>query len=109
MIHSLRSWKLPIPADDQAILREELTAVYQKIDRNAPNESKNAMDALVQIGIQKIEPDAGQFAELQQTMSETNRTMAGEGTFPLELFEVMQGHLRDYRNGQGEAGVPSGQ
>jgi len=98
-----------LSADDQAILREELTAVYEKIDHNAPNESKNAMDALVQIGIQKIEPDVGQFAELQQTMSETNRAMAGEGTFPLELYEEMQGHLRDYRNGQDEAGVPSGQ
>jgi TRAP-type C4-dicarboxylate transport system substrate-binding protein len=96
-------------ADDQAVVREVLDEVYRKIDENAPDESKNAMEALVSIGIQKVEPDDGQFAELQQTMSEANRDMAIEGTFPLELFEEMQGHLRDYRNGQGEAGVPTGQ
>jgi hypothetical protein len=35
--------------------------------------------------------------------------MASEGKFPIELFEEMQGHLNDYRNGQPEAGVPSGE
>lgn len=97
-----------LSGDDQGIVREVLNDVYRKIDHRAPDESKNAMEALVKIGIQKVEPDEGQFAELQQTMSESNRDMAIDGTFPLELFEVMQGHLSDYRNGQGEAGVPSG-
>ena len=98
-----------LSADDQAILREVLFEVYENIDRNAPIESKNAMDALVKIGIQKVEPDEGQFVELQQTMSETNRRMAVEGAFPLELFEAMQGHLNEYRNGHGETGVSIGQ
>lgn len=95
--------------DDQVVLREVLGEVYANIDRNAPMESKNAMDALTKIGIQKIEPDEGQFAELQQTMSELNRGMANEGTFPLALFEEMQGHIRDFRESQAAAGVPSGQ
>jgi TRAP-type C4-dicarboxylate transport system substrate-binding protein len=98
-----------LSADDQAILHEVLRGVYANIDRNAPNESKNAMDALVKIGIQKVEADEGQFAELRQVMSDSNRDMANEGTFPIELFEEMQGHLRDYRNGRDDSGVRSGQ
>ena len=98
-----------LSADDRAILHEVLTAVYAKIDRNAPNESKNAMDALVKIGIQKVEADEGQFAELRQIMSDSNRDMANEGTFPIALFDEMQGHLRDYRSGQDDSDVSSGQ
>ena len=98
-----------ISADDQLIVREILNEVYANIDRNAPNESQNAMDALVKIGIQKVEADEGQFAELQQTMSVANRDMANEGKFPIEVFEEMQGHLSDYRNGQAETSVSSGQ
>jgi len=98
-----------LSGEDQVVVREVLDEVYRKIDQKAPDESKNAMEALVNIGIQKVEPDEGQFAELQQMMSEANRDMAIEGIFPIALFEEMQGHLSDYRNGQGEAGVPSGQ
>lgn len=98
-----------ISADDQFIVREILNEVYANIDRNAPNESQNAMDALVKIGIQKVEADEGQFAELQQTMSVANRDMANEGKFPIEVFEEMQGHLSDYRNAQVATSVSSGQ
>ena len=98
-----------LSADDQIILREVLSAVYINIDRNAPNESKNATDALIKIGIQKVEPDAGQFAELQRTTNVSNRDMANEGIYPLELFNEMQGHLRDYRARQGETSGSIGQ
>ncbi len=94
-----------LSTDDRLILQEVLTDVYAKIDLNASNESKNAMNALEKIGIQKVEPDEGQFAELRTTMGKANREMAKEGLFPLELFEELQKHLVDYQNGQG---VPSG-
>lgn len=97
--------------DDQAIVREVLNEVYRNIDRRAPDESRNAMEALVNIGIQNVEPEDGQFAELQQSMSESNLAMANEGMFPLVLFQEMQGHLDDYRknNSHGDAAVRSGE
>jgi TRAP-type C4-dicarboxylate transport system substrate-binding protein len=98
-----------LSTDDQGIVREVLTEVYAKIDRNAPAESKNAVDALVKIGIQKVEPDAGQFAELSETMHEANLDMAREGVFTLERFEEMQKHLDEYRAARGEADASSGQ
>lgn len=86
--------------EDRGIVKEVLTGVYEKIDRNADAESKNAIEALVKIGIQKVAPDDGQFAELQQTMAESNRNMADEGVYPIELYEQMLAHLADYRNGK---------
>jgi hypothetical protein len=43
-------------------------------------------------------------------MSDTNRGMAQKGIVSLSLFEKMQGHISDYRNGgsQTEAGAESG-
>jgi len=92
-----------LSADDQAVVREVLSAVYAKIDRSAPEESENAIRALETIGIQQVEPAPGQFAELQKTMSEFNREMAVDGAYPLDVYEEMLGYIDDFRNGKGEA------
>lgn len=96
-----------LSGDDQAVMKEVLTDVYTKIDRNASAESLNAMQALEKIGIEKVAPDEGQFAELQSTMAESNRAMAGEGVYPIELYDQMQAYLAEFRNG--DAIVSSGQ
>jgi TRAP-type C4-dicarboxylate transport system substrate-binding protein len=90
-----------LSADDQGAVREVLSDVYAKIDDNSPAESENAMQALQTIGITHVEPDEGQFAELQQTMGLFNREMAVDGAFPVDLYDEMLGHLADYRNGNG--------
>ena len=56
------------------------------------------MQALTKIGIQKVVPDPGQFSELQATMGESNKAMATEGIFPLDLYQQMQAYLTEYRN-----------
>lgn len=96
-----------LSADDQGVVREVLSDVYAKIDANSPAESENAMQALQTIGITHVEPEEGQFAELQQTMSEFNREMAIDGAYPLAVYEEMLGHIADYRNGDG-AGMSTG-
>ena len=99
-----------LSADDQSVVRQVLGEVYAKIDENAPDESRNAMDALTNFGIQRVAPANGQFEELQSTMAESNRQMAADGILPLELFEEMQRHIADYRNNHAgdDATVQSG-
>ena len=89
---------------DQAVVREVLAGVYRSIDEKAPAESENAMQALKNIGIENVEPEAGQFDELQQTMADFNREMAVDGAYPLELYEEMLGHIDEFRNGDQAAG-----
>ncbi len=84
-----------------------LSGVYAGIDEKAPSESENAMRALQTIGITHVEPEDGQFAKLQQTMSEFNREMAVDGAYPLEIYEEMLGHIDDFRNGN-VAAMPGG-
>ena len=84
---------------DQTILNEVLTASYKKMDSQSSIDSVDATEALVDIGIQKVEPAAGELDGLLTTMSNTNRGMAERGIVSLSLFERMQGLIRDYRNG----------
>ena len=95
-----------LSAEDQAVVSEVLSGVYRKLDEQAPAESKNALQALVKIGIENVAPEAGQFAELQQTMNEFNREMAVDGAYPVELYDEMLGYIHDFRNGDGAK--PSG-
>lgn len=96
-----------LSADDQVVVSEVLSGVYADIDQKAPAESENAMQALQSIGITHVEPEEGQFAELQQTMSKFNREMAVDGAYPLGIYEEMLGHIREFRSGNG-ATIPGG-
>lgn len=85
---------------DQAVLRDVLGKVYAKLDAKAESESQNAMSALEKFGIAAVEPEDGQFEELQRTMNDTNLELAQEGVFPLDLYEQMRKHIREYHLGQ---------
>ena len=91
-----------LSAEDQTVINEVLTAVYNQIDDKAPAESANAMNALTSIGISNVEPEAGQFDELRDRMGAFNREMAVDGAYPLDLYEEMLGHIAEFRNGNGE-------
>jgi TRAP-type C4-dicarboxylate transport system substrate-binding protein len=95
-----------LSAEDQAVLHEVLSASYRKMDAQSSLDSADAAAALVDIGIQKVQPDPGELDGLLATMSVTNRDMAKNGVLPLELFETMQGHINDYRTGT--AGTANG-
>lgn len=88
-----------LSADDHVILTEELAKSYARMDSRSSLVSKDAKEALVDIGIKKIAPDEGELDSLLATMSETNRGMAQKGIVSLARFEEMQGYINDYRNG----------
>ena len=58
--------------------------------------------AAASIGISNVEPETGQFDDLRERMREFNREMAVDGAYPLEMYQEMQGHIADFRNGNGE-------
>lgn len=101
---------IKLSADDQAVLTEVLSETYANMDARMSIDSQDATQALVDIGIKKIDPDEGELEDLLATMSETNLAMAKKGMFPLALYETMQRHISDYRNGdpQTEVSAQSG-
>ena len=95
---------------DRAIMTEVLFETYARMDARSSIDSLDATEALVDIGIKKVDPDEGELDDLLATMSETNLAMAQRGMLPLALFETLQGHISDYRNGspQTEVGALNG-
>lgn len=98
-----------IPDSDQAVIDEVLSRIYASVDEGSVADSNNAIDALLNVGLQNIEPHEGEFEKIRAIMRETNRDMAERGMFSTELLDEMQRHLRDYREQNGENdGVSSG-
>lgn len=94
-----------LSAEDQAVMKEVLSETYAKMDAKSSIDSLDATEALVEIGINKVDPDEGELNELLATMGETNLAMAKKGFFPLALYEAMQAHISDYRNGNSQTEV----
>ena len=92
-----------LAAADQEIVREVLTRVYSEINLQAPIDAANAREALANSGITSVEPDKGEFEQIQKVMAENNRDMAMQGMFSLELLETMQRHIDDFRSSTAEA------
>ena len=99
-----------LSAEDRAVMTEVLSETYVRMDARSSIDSLGATQALVDIGIKKIDPDMGELDKLLTTMSVTNLAMAKKGMYSLALYETLRGHINDYRNGssQTEVGALSG-
>jgi TRAP-type C4-dicarboxylate transport system substrate-binding protein len=96
-----------LSAEDQIVMREVLTRVYSEINEQAPIDAANARDALANSGIGIIEPNPGEFEQIQKIMAENNRDMAMQGLFSLELLETMQRHIEEFRSEHAPGHEPS--
>lgn len=89
-----------LSAADQAVVNDVLERIYAEVDAASAAETENAIDALLNIGLQDVEPRAGEFDRIRSIMQKTNRDMAERGLFSAELLDEMQRHLREYREQQ---------
>ena len=85
-----------ISDSDQAVIDSVLSSIYKSVDEASAADSSNAIDALLNVGLQNVEPRDGEFEKISAIMRETNRDMAERGMFSTELLDEMQQHLRDY-------------
>lgn len=92
-----------LSVDDQEIVSDVLTRIYANIDAASGKENKAATQALINVGLKDIQPAPGEFEALRQKMIDTNRAMALQGLFSIEILQQMQGYIAEYRaNNAGE-------
>ena len=92
-----------LPEDDQAIVREVMGAMYAEFSRREPEENRNAKEALINSGVQSIEPTDGEVERIRKIMEKTNRRLGEQGLFSMELYDEMIAHIEDYRTQQANA------
>jgi hypothetical protein len=86
-----------LESTDQQVVRDVLSRIYSRIDAGSQKEAVAATKALINIGLQDIEPIPGEFDAIRAQMVETNREMAQNGMFSLEVLQKMQAYLAEYR------------
>ena len=86
-----------LDAADQKVVRDVMSGIYSRIDAASEKESAAAAEALVNVGLSEVVPDAGEFEAIRARMVETNRAMAQQGMFSMSTLEEMQGYIAEYR------------
>jgi TRAP-type C4-dicarboxylate transport system substrate-binding protein len=89
-----------INAVDQAIVREVMSHLYANLDATERKDAPGAMQALINSGIESVQPLPGEFEKLQKEMVIANRGMANLGMFSSELLEEMLSHVQNFRRAQ---------
>lgn len=89
---------------DQTVVQEVMKGIYARIDAVSAKENIAATEALINVGLIEIVPDAGEFEAIRAQMVETNRVMAQQGLFSMAALEKMQGYIAEYR-AKGSVGV----
>lgn len=92
-----------LDATDQEIVREVMSKVYADVNSRSRKEYANGVEALLSAGLTRVEPQPGEFEKMREITIETNRKMAQDGMFSLEMMQQMQGHIDDYRQQQNSA------
>jgi len=82
---------------DRNVVSEVLRGIYKEVNAGSKNDSENAMQALLNIGIKEAPFHDNEYERLTNLMIEPNLEMARRGMFSLELFEDISNYISEYR------------
>jgi TRAP-type C4-dicarboxylate transport system substrate-binding protein len=91
---------LRIAPDDQQVVREVMEGIYRKFDQNGVLDNEAALQALLESGLQMVEPDAAEVNQWRGIVNRSHEQLAREGVFDAAVLERMQNLLNSYREGQ---------
>ena len=85
-------------AQDQAVVREVFEAVYRKFDANGIVDNEEAMQALLESGLELVKPDHSQVASWREKVANSNLAQAEAGAVDLSLLLKLRSLLAEYRS-----------
>ncbi len=92
-----------IDAADKEIVTEVMTRVFSHLDETTMVKNKEAYQALLNTGIESVELDEYEIAEIRDVLLKSNRDMAKQGEFSLDLYDQMMRYVQEYRTGDAGA------
>ncbi len=96
----------PVSAPDQAIIREVLTALYQRLDVQNRTDNARAEEALRANGLQFVPANPAEVPEWRAAVFTAMDELAAKGVFSAALLAEVRQLLQDYRR---SGGPPSSQ
>jgi TRAP-type C4-dicarboxylate transport system substrate-binding protein len=88
--------------DDQQVVREVMSAFTAALDSESAAAEDGAKEAMINKGVERIVPDPAKIAEIREIVQASNRSMAEQGEFSLDLYEQLLGYIAEYRSGRAE-------
>ena len=96
-----------ISAADQAVVRDVLGGVYERFEQRNRQDNLDAAQALRESGLNFIDVDPRLVPEWRATTAASNREMAENGSFSVELLDEMLGHIEDFHKSNDQAALNS--
>ncbi len=88
-----------IDPEDQAVVRDIMSALYARWDVENQRDEAEALQALINSGVEPVDPAPGERARLQGIMRKANDRLASEGVISADLLAEIRGHIEEYRSG----------
>ena len=96
MLIDKRAFSKLSPAD-QLIAREVMEGIYRKFDQNGVTDNENALQALLENGLEMVSPETADVDEWRGIVSASNRSLANEGAFDPALLDQMQLLIKEFQ------------
>jgi len=89
-----------LSAGDQSVLREEMGAVFKRLDQLNRIDNEAARRALQQQGITFVMPNPGEIERWRKISAESVDEIVKAGVISANIVEQVRGHLQTFRNQQ---------
>jgi len=89
-----------LSAEDQAVMREEMAAVFKRLDELNHADNEAATAALQQQGINFVMPNPGEIERWRDIANRSIDEMVESGVMPADIVEQVRGHLLSFRDKQ---------
>jgi inosine-uridine nucleoside N-ribohydrolase len=70
---------------------------YAQLDEANLVDNKEALQALLNTGIEKVALDEGEVTEIRVILRQSNRELAEQGEYSIDLYEQMLQYVQEYR------------
>jgi len=89
-----------ISSSDQRVMRDVLSAMYKNFDRQNVLDNEEALQALLQQGLQLVQPQEGEYQRWNAAASSTIQDMVAKGLVSQQLYEQAKQLLSAYRSSE---------
>jgi TRAP-type C4-dicarboxylate transport system substrate-binding protein len=98
-----RAWDRLQPAD-QKVVREVMEGIYRKFDKYGVADNEEAMQALLDSGLERVHPDPAEVAQWREIADRAQRDLAARGDVDPALLDQVRTLLREFRQNAAGAG-----
>jgi TRAP-type transport system periplasmic protein len=87
-----------ISSEDQEIVREVMGRIFREVDRRNREDNGKALEALQNQGVTFIRPSPEAVDEWTKKAGEVPRRLIDSGELSQKMYDVLMGHLSDFRS-----------